>query len=111
MTTAFAERVQDLTGHGLSRQEVGQIVGTDGRTVARWASGATSPQTINRDRLLQLHYVAFEAANVFKPDAINIWIFSPNRMLGGDSPADCIRDGRYKDVLAVLEALQDGVSV
>lgn len=111
MSTAFARSVRELAEAGLTQQEVGRIVGADGRTVARWAVGETSPQRENRDRLLQLHYVAEEAAAVLRRDAINVWMFRPNRLLGGDSPADRIRDGRYKDVLDAIEALADGVSV
>ena len=110
MATAFAARVRDLTSRvHLSQQDVGSIVGANSRTVARWAAGETSPQRENRDRLLQLHYVAELASEVIRPDDVNLWIFSPNRLLDGDSPADRIRDGFFKDVLAVIDALAEGV--
>ncbi len=40
---------------------------------------------------------------------VDLWLFEPNRLLDGDTPAERIRNGRYKDVLAVIAALADDV--
>ena len=109
--SAIAERVHDITDRlHLTKEEVAEIVGADARTVARWSTGATQPHRKTRDRLLELHYVAEEASGVVHPDDVNLWMFSPNRMLGGDRPADLIAEGRYREVLALLEAMGQGVS-
>lgn len=109
--SAIAERVHDITDRlHLSQEEVAAIVGADARTVARWSAGETQPHRKTRDRLLELHYIAEEAGGIIHPDDVNLWLFSPNRMLGGDRPADRIATGAYRDVLALLEALADGVS-
>ena len=110
MPTAIAEKVHELTDEGrLSQQDVAQIVGAAPRTVARWIAGTASPQRDARTRLLELAYVAEQLAEVIRREDINLWIFSPNRLLGGDKPADRIRDGDYKKVLAVIDALAEGV--
>lgn len=112
MSSAIAEKVHLLTDRvQLTQQEVGDIVGANARTVARWSAGKTRPQRDARDRLLELSYVAELAAEVIRPEDVNLWIFSPNRLLEGDSPADRIRAGQYRDVLAVLDALAEGVVV
>lgn len=111
MVNAIAERVHEITDRlHLSREELGQIVGADARTVARWSAGETSPHRNTRDRLLELHYVAKEASEILHPEDVNLWMFEPNRMLKGDRPADRVAEGRYRDVLALLEAMGEGVS-
>lgn len=109
--SAIAERVNYVTDQlHLTREEVAQIVGADARTVARWSAGQSQPHRSHRDRLLELHYVAEIASEVIHPDDVNLWMFAPNRMLSGDRPADRIADGHYHDVLALLEAMAEGVS-
>ena len=89
---------------------IGRIVGASGRTVARWLSGGT-PHRSARERLLELAYVADQLIEVLglSPDDANLWIFTPNRLLSGDKPADRIADGDYRSVLGLIEALADGV--
>jgi hypothetical protein len=41
----------------------------------------------------------------------NVWMFTPNRLLGRDTPAERIEAGAYKDVLHLIEAVADGVVV
>jgi hypothetical protein len=36
-------------------------------------------------------------------------MFTPNRALGHDTPADRIKDGDYRAVLSLIEAIADGV--
>lgn len=112
MSATVAAKVHQLTDElHLSREEVGEIVGTSGRTVARWSAGESSPQPDARRRLLELRYVADAVAEVIRPEDVNLWMFEPNKLLDGDTPAERIRKGQYKDVLAVIEALAEGVVV
>ncbi len=112
MTTAFATRVQELQETtSLTHDDVGKIVGATGRTVARWEKGSASPQREARQRLMELVYVGQELARVLHPEERSLWLFSPNRLLDHDSPADRIADGDYRSVVALIEALADGVVV
>jgi hypothetical protein len=38
-----------------------------------------------------------------------LWIFSPNQLLSGDTPAERITTGDFKTVLALIDALAEGV--
>ncbi len=109
---ALATKVNDVIATlGLTQEEVGSIVDASPRTVARWSSGQVTPQKLNKQRLLELAYVADVAADVFPPDKVNLWLLSPNRQLDHDTPAERIRAGHFKDVLGLMEAIADGVVI
>ena len=110
--TAFTERVEDLEGKAeLTHEEVAEIVGASARTVGRWRNGSVVPQPDARKRLLELAYVADELAKVLKRGDRNAWLFAPNRLLDHDTPAERIAQGDYRAVMALIEALADGVVV
>lgn len=109
--SAIADRVHEITDRlHLSQEEVGKLVGVDARTVARWSAAQSQPRRDARDRLLELNYVAEIASEVLHPDDVNLWMFEPNRMLAGDRPADRVTEGRYRDVLTLLDAMGEGIS-
>ena len=58
---------------------------------------------------MELAYVAREASEILHPDDVNWWLFQPNKALKGRKPADLIREGRYQEVLDLLEAMSGGV--
>ncbi|GAB3552204.1 DUF2384 domain-containing protein [Arthrobacter tumbae] len=107
---ALAIKVHDIIDNlGLTQEEVGQIVDASARTISRWTQGVVVPQRLNKQRLLELAYVAQAVTEVIPREHANLWMFSPNRMLGHDSPADRIHAGQYRDVLDLIEALAEGV--
>ena len=109
---ALAHKVTGLISTlGLTQDEIGSIVDASARSVSRWSTGDVVPQRLNKQRLIELAYVAEAVANVLPREHANLWMFTPNRMLQHDTPADRIRQGGYKDVLDLLEALADGVVV
>ena len=109
-TGALAEKVSGaMDTLGLSDEEVGSIVDASGRSVARWAAGEVVPQRLNKERLLELVYVADVLSEVLPRDHANTWLFSPQRALNHEKPATLIQEGRYKEVLALIEAMADGV--
>lgn len=103
-----SELVVDL---GLTQEQVGAIVAASARSVARWQAGDAVPQTLSKQRLIELAYVADAVTAVLPREKANLWMFTPNRLLSHDTPADRVRDGQYRDVLALVEALADGVVV
>ena len=112
MGTAIAEKVKYLNQTlRLTQHDVGQILNSSSRTVARWSSGDASPQRLTKQRLLELVYVGEQLSKVLKPEDANLWIFSPNPLLKGESPAERIAQGDFKTVLALIEALADGIVV
>ncbi|MGH2633473.1 MAG: antitoxin Xre-like helix-turn-helix domain-containing protein [Tepidiformaceae bacterium] len=112
MGSALASKVRDISQRlQLSQEDMGSIVGTSARTIARWSAGEAEPQRSARDRLTELVFVGEQVSRVLNPEAANWWIFSPNELLGADTPAERIRAGDFRSVLALIEALADGVVV
>jgi hypothetical protein len=112
MATALATKLHEITETlALPREDVAAIVGATPRSVSRWLSEEAVPQRMSRQRLIELAYVAEAVSEVLRPTDANLWLMSPNRLLNHDSPADRIRTGDYRSVLAVLEALADGIAV
>lgn len=109
---ALANQVTDrIATLGLTQDEIGKIADASGRSVGRWLRGEVVPQRLNKQRLIELSYVAELVTEVLPPDQVNLWMLRPNRLLEHDSPADRIRAGGYRDVLGVIEAIADGVVV
>lgn len=107
---ALATRVHDIIDNlGLTQDEVGQIVDASARSISRWTQGAVVPQRLNKQRLLELAYVAEAVTEVIPKEHANLWMFTPNRLLNHDTPADRIHAGQYRDVLDLIEALAEGV--
>ena len=109
---ALAHKVTGLiSGLGLTQEEIGRIVDASPRSVSRWSSGEVVPQKLNKQRLVELAYVADAVTAILPREEANLWMFTPNRLLGHDSPAQRIHDGNYRDVLDLIEALASGVVV
>jgi uncharacterized protein (DUF2384 family) len=100
-----------ISGLGLTNEEVGDIVDASPRSVSRWVAGEVVPQRLNKERLLELAYVAEAVTEVLPADHANVWMFSPNRQLGHRKPGDLIRDGQFQEVLALIDAMAEGVFV
>ncbi len=107
---ALAHKVTGLIATlGLTQDEIGSIVDASARSVSRWSSGEVVPQRLNKQRLVELAYVAEAVMEVLPSEEANLWMFTPNRLLGHDTPADRIKAGGYKDVLDLIDAVADGV--
>src|ERR1700756_1215533 len=96
---------------GLTYEEVGEIVDASPRSVGRWTAGKVVPQKLNKQRLLELAYVADALAEVLPRNQANMWMFAPNRLLKPRNPADLVREGEYQRVLALIDAMAEGVFV
>lgn len=108
----LAHKVTDIIDHlGLTQEEVGGIVDASARSVARWSAGDVVPQRLNKQRLLELAYVAQAVSEILPASQANAWMFTPNRLLGHDTPALRIQSGDYRDVLNLIEAIAEGVVI
>jgi uncharacterized protein (DUF2384 family) len=54
---------------------------------------------------------ADKLADFYQPDEARQWIFAPQELLSGASPAELIRDGRIDDVMRLIGQLRDAVHV
>lgn len=109
---ALAHKVSELTSSaGLTLEDIGRIVDASPRSVTRWQSGEVVPQRLNKQRLIELAYVAEAVTEVLPPEDVNIWMFTPSKALDHETPAERIRHGDFKAVLALIDAMADGVVV
>lgn len=109
---ALAHKVTELiSGLGLTQEEIGGIVDASARSVARWSSGEVVPQKLNKQRLLELAYVAEAVTAILPREDANLWMFTPNKLLSHDTPAQRVHAGEYRDVLDLIEAIESGVVV
>lgn len=112
MAGAIAARLDEIEQHaGMTAREVAQLLNTTPETVSRWRSGKTQPQPGRRDHLLRLEWLVSELAGLYAPQEARLWLFSPNKMLGGDRPADRIKQRKTEDVLTIIAQLKDGAYV
>jgi transcriptional regulator with XRE-family HTH domain len=93
---------------GLTLAEIGGITGVSQRSVQNWAAGKSRPEGESRERLLELKYIVEGLADVYEDEGIDIWLHSRQRSLGGQSPMELLRDGRFAEVLDAVDRLAGG---
>lgn len=112
MASAVAARLDSIKAHaGVQSREIAQLLDTTPQTISRWQQGRVDPHSAKLQQLLTLEWLADQLSEFYEPDDARLWLFSRHRLLGGDSPADRIKDGRAEDVLALIEQLRDGAFV
>lgn len=112
MPGAVAARLDAIKAHaGVRSREIAELLGTTPQTISRWQQGHVDPQPAKLQQLLTLGWLADELAEFYPPDEARLWLFSPHRLLGGDTPAARIQQGKSQDVLALIDQLRDGAVV
>lgn len=112
MPGAVAARLESIKAHaGVRGREIAQLLDTTPQTVSRWQQGHVDPQPNKLQQLLALEWLADQLVEFFPPDEARLWLFSPHRLLGGDTPANRIQAGATQDVLALIDQLRDGAFV
>ncbi|HET9017104.1 MAG TPA: hypothetical protein VFN57_15990 [Thermomicrobiaceae bacterium] len=103
--------IAQLLQQVLSRRLTAYLAGVrEGKTVARWASGEV---TAIRDQGTEERLrVAYETALLLlqddSPRVVRAWFIGLNPQLGDEAPAEALREGRLKDVLAAARAFTAG---
>jgi len=59
--------------------------------------------------LLELGYIVDQLADIYEPNQARQWIFAPQKLLNGKSPAELIRTGRIDNVMRLIGQLRDAV--
>lgn len=112
MSSAIAGRLQEIiTKAGVTAREISKLLNTTPETVSRWNTGRTEPQPTTRDDILRLEWLVGELAELYPPQEARLWLFSPHKQLGGDTPAKAISNGRMEDVLRIIGQLKDGAFI
>ena len=110
MTGAVARKLDSIRTKGAMKNiEVANLLGTRPETVSRWNQGRAYPQADTEKTLLELEYVVDQLADFYEPNEARQWIFAPQRLLAGVSPAELIRTGRIGEVMRLVGQLRDAV--
>jgi uncharacterized protein (DUF2384 family) len=101
----YARTIEELHDSGLSAGDVARVVGVAERQVRNWISGADTPSSHNRDRLLKLHYIAHQLRDIYTREGAEIWLHGRKHSLDGRRPIDLLAEGAYDEVLDAVERL------
>lgn len=112
MASAVAARLDSIKAHaGVQSREIAQLLDTTPQTISRWHQGKVGPHSTKLQQLLILEWLADQLSEFYAPEEARLWLFSPHRLLSGDTPANRIQAGRVDDVLALIDQLRDGAFV
>ena len=89
--------------------DVANLLGTRPETVSRWNQGKAYPHSRTEKDLLELEYIVDQLNDFYEPNEARQFLFTRQRLLGDQSPADLIKNGRIDDVIALVSRMRDGV--
>jgi uncharacterized protein (DUF2384 family) len=110
MTSAVARKLDSIRTKGaMKHTEVANLLGTRPETVSRWNQGKAYPQPGTEKLLLELEYIVDQLSDFYEPNEARQWIFAPQKLLSGKSPAELIRSGQIDEVMQIVNQLRDSV--
>lgn len=110
MSNAIARRLESIQTKGAMRSsDVANVLNVRPETVSRWNNGKALPHASTERQLLELEFVIDKLADLYEPHDARLWLFSRQRLLDDQVPAELIQQGRVDDVLAVVNQLLDSV--
>ena len=112
MSNAVARKLDSIrTKGGMKSIDVANVLGQRPETVSRWNQGKAFPRRDAEKTLLELEYIIDELSDLYEPQEARLWLFSRQKLLNGQTPAELIQEGRTEDVRNVVAQLRDGVFV
>lgn len=112
MSNAIARKLDSIQEKGAMRSvDVANLLGARPETVSRWNQGKAFPRPDAQKNLLALEYIVDELSDIYEPKEARLWLFSRQKLLGGNCPADLIQEGKADAVIDVIERLKAGVFV
>lgn len=100
-----ARSIAEFLAEHLGPRLLALTVGVDGRTVRRWSREADAALRLESEMRLRSAYQVFQMLQeVEAPATIRAWFMGMNPQLDDRSPAEGIRDGDAKAVLAAARA-------
>ena len=110
MAGAVARRLETIkTKSAMKSTDVADLLGTRPETVSRWNQGRAYPQPRTEKTLLELEYIVDQLADFYEPNEARQWMFSPQRLLEGRSPAELIQNGRIDDIRHLVNQMREAV--
>ena len=110
MAIGLADRLEGAVTV-VDQAELARMLETTPRTVSRWLSRQTNPRPDSRERLLEVLAVLERLSATLRPQAAHDWLFTPNAELDHHKPVDLLREGDYRPVLGLIDAMAEGVFV
>jgi len=89
--------------------DVANVLGARPETVSRWNQGKAFPRPDAQKLLLDLEYIVDQLSDFYQPQDARLWMFSRQKLLDGEIPAELIQKGKAADVIAVIDQLRDGI--
>lgn len=112
MSNAIARKLESIQQKSAMRSvDVANLLGTRPETVSRWNQGRAFPRPDAQKLLLDLEYIADQLSDFYEPADVRLWLFSRQKLLNGEIPAELIQKGRANEVIAVIDQLRDGVFI
>lgn len=107
MRTAIARKLEVLrTRGGIKSADLAELLNTTPETVSRWNTGRSLPHSDSERKILELEYVVERLREFYEdPNDARLWLFSPQKLLGGRKPADLIEEGNMDEVRAFINDL------
>jgi len=107
---AIARRLDAIQAKGAMRSsDIANVLEVRPETVSRWNQGKAFPHPNTEKQLLELEFIVDQLSDFYEPNEARLWIFSRQRLLNGETPAELIQKGRVDEVLVVVHQLRDGV--
>jgi hypothetical protein len=108
--SAVARKLDSMREKGALRHtDVANVLGTRPETVSRWNQGRAYPHANTEKTLLELEFIVDQLSDFYEPNEARQFIFSPQKLLDGQSPATLIREGRIDEVRRLVNQLRDAV--
>ncbi len=110
MSNAIARRLEAIqTKAAMRSSDVAHVLNVRPETVSRWNMGKALPHARTEKQLLELEFVIDKLADIYEPRDARLWLFSRQRLLNDQMPAQLMQLGRVDEVLASVNQLLDGV--
>ncbi len=108
----IARKLESIERKGAMRSvDVANLLGTRPETVSRWNQGKAFPRSEAERTLLDLEYLVDLLSEIYQPDEARLWFYSRQRLLGGTTPAEFVREGKIQELITAIDQLRDGVHV
>src|SRR5437588_10268729 len=107
---AIARKLEALKEKGqMHAVDVANLLNLRPETVSRWNQGKAFPRPDAQKLLLELEYIVDQLSDFYEPQDARLWMFSRQKLLGGEIPAELIQKGQGAQVIAVIDRLREGV--
>jgi len=111
-SNAIARRLEAIQAKGAMRSaDIANVLDVRPETVSRWNQGKAFPHPSTEKQLLELEFIVDQLADFYEPREARLWIFSRQKLLEGEVPAELIQKGRVDEVITAVNQLRDGVFV